>query len=118
MELIGVPCRNFGASQPSSLRRAHTDPFPLAVRVIQALVMLLGILVDQFQMNQSTEFFFFFLVGGGGSKKSILLTLQGTNISHLWKRKIIDIISAGLLVGDMIWDSSQEGILFPSRDFI
>ena len=65
MELIGVPCRNFGASQPSSLRRAHTDPFPLAVRVIQALVMLLGILVDQFQMNQSTEFFFFFLVGGG-----------------------------------------------------
>ena len=26
--------------------------------------------------------------------------------------------SAGLLVGDMIWDSSQEGILFPSRDFI
>lgn len=46
------------SSQPCSLRRAHTDPFPLAVRVIQALVMLLGILVDKFQMNsnKSTDF--------------------------------------------------------------
>ena len=38
-------------SQSCSLRRAHTDPFPLAMRVIQALVMLLGILVDKFPMN-------------------------------------------------------------------
>lgn len=43
------------SSQPCSLRRAHTDPFPLAMRVIQALVMLLGILVDKFPMNSNTS---------------------------------------------------------------
>lgn len=43
------------SSQPCSLRRAHTDPFPLAMRVIQVLVMLLGILVDKFPMNSNTS---------------------------------------------------------------
>ena len=72
------------SSQPCSLRRAHTDPFPLAMRVVQALVMLLGILVDKFPMNSNTSTDFF-----GGFKKVGSSTLQGTNISHLWKRNII-----------------------------